>query len=85
MLRSSLCDYSNAYKLFNAYILFKGTKIVAKETNVAPSNTNKKPTFKNCGPFTNRVSRVNNLQVDDAHDIDLVMPMYKIIKRNDKY
>ena len=46
MLRSSLCDYSNAY------ILVKGTVIVAKERDVAPNNSNKEVIFKHCVPFT---------------------------------
>ena len=85
ILGSSLCDYSNTYKVFNAYILSKGTITVAKKTDVAPKNANKNLTFKNCGSFTNCVSRVNNSQVDDAHDIDLIVPVYEIIKHNDKY
>ena len=28
-------------------------------------------------PFTNRISKINNTQVDDAHVIDVVVPMYK--------
>ena len=46
MLRSSLCDYSNAY------ILVKGTVIVAKERDVALNNSNKEVIFKHCVPFT---------------------------------
>ena len=46
MLRSSLCDYSNAY------ILVKGTIIVAKERDAAPNNSNKEEIFKHCVPFT---------------------------------
>ena len=30
--------------------------------------------------FTNSISRINNKRVDDAHDIDVVMPMYKLIE-----
>ena len=62
MLRSSLCDYSDAY------ILVKGTITVAQETAAAPNNANKKVVFKNCVPFTNCISRINNAQTDDTHD-----------------
>ena len=46
---------------------------------------NKKVIFKNCAPFTNCIIRINNTQVDDAHDIDTVIPMYNLIKFSDNY
>ena len=46
---------------------------------------NKKVIFKNCVPFTNCISRKNNAQLDDAHDIDVVVPMYKLIEYCDNY
>ena len=36
--------------------------------------------FNNYAPFTNCVSRINNTQVDDAHNINVVMPMYNLIE-----
>ena len=47
------------------------------------NNVNKKVVFKNCAPFTNCISRTNNAQVDDAHDIHVVMPMYNLIEYSD--
>ena len=79
MLRLSLCDYSDSY------ILFKGTITVSRETNAAPNNANKKVIFKNRVPFTNCISRINNAQIDDPHDIDLVMSMYNFIEYSDNY
>ena len=35
--------------------------------------------FKNCAPFINCISEINNTQIDDAKDIDIVMPMYNLI------
>ena len=67
MLKSSLCDYSDPY------ILVKGT-IALNNTAAADANgnnTNKKVIFKNCTPFTNCISEINNTQVDNAKDIDL--------------
>ena len=43
---------------------------------VASNNRNEKVIFKNCAPFTNSISEINNTQVDDAHDIDAVIPMF---------
>ena len=75
MLRTGLCDYSNAY------ILVKGTITVANTAAQGQSNNaiNKKVIFKSCAPFTNCISRINNTQVDDAHDIDVIMAMYTLI------
>ena len=79
MLWSSLCDYSDAY------ILVRGTIIVPKETDAAPNKVNKKVVLKNCVPFTNCTSRINNTQVDDASDLDVVIPMYNLIECSDNY
>ena len=81
MLKSSLCDYSSAY------ILAKGT-IKVDDTSAAgtnATNTNKKVIFKSCAPFTNCISEMNNTQIDNAKDIDIVMPMYNLIEYSDNY
>ena len=81
MLKSSLWDYSDAY------ILVKGTIIVNNTAaqGAAANNTNKKVIFKNCAPFTNCISEINNTQTDNAKDIDIVMPMYNLIEYSDNY
>ena len=81
MLKSSLCDYSDAY------IFVQGTITV---NNTAPAdananNTDKKVIFKNCAPFTNCISEINNTLIDNAKDIDIIMPMYNLIEYNDNY
>ena len=55
----------------------KGTiKVLSTATQEEyPNNRNKKLTFKNCAPFTNCISGTKNVQVDDVHDIDVVIPM----------
>ena len=79
MLRLSLCDYSNAN------MLVKKELTVAKETDAAPNNADKKIIFKNCAPFTSCISRINNTQVDDAQYTDVVMPLYNLIEYSDNY
>ena len=81
MLKSSLCDYSDAY------ILVKGTITVnnTAAAGAAANNTNKKIIFKICDPFTNCISEINNTQIDNAKDIDIVMPMYNLIEYSDNY
>ena len=81
MLKSSLCDNSDVY------ILVKGTISVnnTAAADAAANNTNKKVILKNCAPFTNCISEINNTQVDNAKDIDIVMPMYNLIEYSDNY
>ena len=81
MLKSSLCDYSDAY------ILVKGTISVNNTAadGAAANNDNRKVIFKNCAPFTNCISEINNTQVDNAKDIDIVIPMYNLIEYSDNY
>ena len=65
MLRSSLCNYSDAY------ILVKGN-ITVNDTaadGAAANNTNKKVIFKNCAPLTCCISKINNTQIDNAQYI----------------
>ena len=72
----------------DAYILVKGTITVnntAAADAAAANNTNKKVIFKNCASFTNCISEINNTQVDNAKDLDIVMPMYNLIECSDNY
>ena len=55
------------------------------DNGAAANNTNKKVIFKNCAPFTNCISKINNEQIDNAEYIDIVMPMYNLIEYSDNY
>ena len=83
MLKYSLCDYSDAY------ILVKGTITITGSGNDAAARQaderNKVVIFKCCAPFTNCISEINNRQIDNAKDIDFVMPMYNLIEYSDNY
>ena len=45
----------------------------------------KKVIFKNCAPFTDCISQINKIQIDNAKDIDIVMSMYNLIEYRDNY
>ena len=100
MLRSDLCDFSDAY------IVVKGNIIVDKKTFTvndfnAPSNTaanatatntgndnsfgEKKLVFKSNAPFINCISKINGVQIDNAEDLDVVMPMYNLLEYSKNY
>ena len=69
------------------YILVKQTITVSitVAAGAAVNNTNKKVIFKNCAPFTDCITEINNTQVDDAQKIDIVMPMYNLIEFCDAF
>ena len=81
MLKSGLCNYNDVY------ILVKGTITVPNTATAATASNNgdKKVIFENCAPFSDCISEINNTQVDNAKEIDVVMPMYNLIKCNDNY
>ena len=66
LLRSNLCDY------FGAYIVVKGMITVTDPNN---ANYDKKLAFKNNAPFTSCISKINNTLIDNAEDLDIVIPM----------
>ena len=71
VLRSDLCDYSDAY------IVVKGKIIVTNPDNDA---YDKKLAFKNNAPFTSCISKIDNTLLDNAEDLDIVMPKYNLIE-----
>ena len=74
MLKSSLCDYGDAC------ILVKGTIIIVGAEDDAASrqaDERKKGVIsKNCVPFLNCKSEINNTEIEHVKYIDTVMPMY---------
>ena len=80
MLRSDLCDFSDAY------IVVKGVITVTK-TNGRDfiDIRNRFLAFKNNAPFTNCISKINNVLIDNAEDLDVVMPMYNLLEYSKNY
>ena len=83
MLKSSLYDYIDAYILVKETITING--IGADAAARQEDERDKGVAFKNCAPFTNFISEINNTQVDNAKDIDIVMSMYNLIEYSDNY
>ena len=83
MLRSNLCDYADAY------ILVRGTITITGEGDDAAARQaderGKGVIFKNCAPLIECISRINITDIDNAKDIDIVMPMYNMIEYSDNY
>ena len=71
MLRSDLCDFSDAY------IVVKGTITLTKINGRGIIDIrNRFLAFKNNAPFSNCISKTNNALIDNAEDIDVIMPMF---------
>ena len=66
MLRSNLCDYSDAY-----IVMKRKVDLLAVTSNNAP--------FRSC------ISKINNTLIDNAEDLDIVMPMYKLLEQSQNY
>ena len=83
MLRSSVCDYSESYILVGGTvtIIGKGDNDAAKRLD----ERNKGLIFRNCAPFTDYITEINNTQIENAKDLDPVMPMYNLIEYRDNY
>ena len=75
-LRSDLCDFSDTW------IVVKGTITVA---NPNDANWNNKLAFKNDAPFTSCISTINNTLIDNAEDLNIVMPMSNLLEYNKNY
>ena len=74
MLRSSSCDYSGVNTLAS------GTITVQNIRMAEASDNRKNIIIKNCAPFTNCISEIDNTQIDTAKEINIVMPMYNLIE-----
>ena len=81
ILKSSLLDYCDVYTLVKGNITINNTAAADANAN----NTNKKVIFKNCAPFTNRISEIHNTQIDNAKDIDIIMSMYNLTEYSGNY
>ena len=81
MLRSDLCDYVDAYILVNGTI----TVTANAGANNVRDKKNRKLILKNNAPFVSCITRINGELIEDAHDLDVVMPMYNLLEYSKNY
>ena len=100
MLRSDPCDFSDAYIVVKGNITVT-KKIFTTDDIEAPNNTadnatttntandnafgEKKLVFKNNAPFINCISKINGVKIDNAEDLDVLMPMYNLLEDSKNY
>ena len=77
MLRSDLCYFNDAYIVVKGDITLEGDNYVNKK--------NKNRAFKNNAPLTNCISKINGVKIDNAEDLDVVMPMYNLLEYSKNY
>ena len=79
MLRSDLCDYSDAYM-----VLKEGIDLLADAAN-EDDRAEKNVTFKNNAPFRSCIWKINSTLTDNADDLDIVMSMYNLLEYSQNY
>ena len=77
MLRSDLCNYSDAYILVNGIITVAG--------NQPRDRQNRPLILKNNAQFVSCITRINGELIEDADDLDTVMPMYNLLEYSKNY
>ena len=77
MLRSDLCDFSDAYIVVEGTITLEGDNDANKQ--------NKNLAFQNNAPFANCISNINGVKIDNVEDLDIIMPMYNLLEYSKNY
>ena len=77
----SWVDYSDAYILVTGTITVVGAG--TDTAAIAADRDSKQAAFKNCASFTNSITEINNTQVENAKDLDVVMPLHNVIEYSD--
>ena len=77
IVRSDLCDYSDAYIVVKGDITCEGDNDANKR--------NKNLSFKNNAPFINCILKINSVKIDNAEDLDVVMPKYNLLEYSKNY
>ena len=100
MLKSDLCDFSDVYIIVKGDITVTKKTFIADDINAsnntaanttATNNANdnafgeKKLIFKNNAPFINCISKINGVKIDNAEDLDVVMPMHNLLEYSKSY
>ena len=80
ILRSDLCDYYDVY-----IVLKKDISLTEAANRNFIDAGNRFLAFKNNAPFTNCISKINNVLIYNAEDLDVVMPMYNLTEYNKNY
>ena len=84
MLRSNLCDYSDAYILVKGTIMVTAPGVNNNANNIRDKR-NRPVILKSNAPFASCITRINGELIEDADDLDIVMPMYNLLEHSKSY
>ena len=84
MLRSNLCDYSDAYILVKGTITVTAPGLNNNADNIRDKR-NRPLILKNNAPFVSCITRINGELIEDADDLDIVMSMYNLLEYSKNY
>ena len=84
MLRSNLCDYSDAYILVKGAITVTVPGVNNNANNIRDKR-NRPLILKNNAPFVSCITRINGELTEDADDLDMVMSMYNLLEYSKNY
>ena len=84
MLRSNLCDYSDAYILVKGTITFTAPGVNNDANNIRDKR-NKPLILKNDAPFVSCITIINGELIEDADDLDIVIPIYNLLEYSKSY
>ena len=84
MLRSNLCDYSDAYILVKSTITVTAPGANNNANNIRDKR-NRPLILKDNAPFVSCITRINGELIEDADDLDIVMPMYNLLEYSKNY
>ena len=79
MLGSDLCDFSDAY------IIVKGDITLTKNADRGFIDIRNRPLAFSNAPFTNCISKINNVLIDNTEGLDVAMPMYNLLEYSKNY
>ena len=100
MVTSDLCDYSDAYIVVKGRVIVDKVTFTANDfdalnntaANATATNTlndnafgEKNLVFKNNAQFINCISKTNGVKIDNAEDLDVLMPMYSLLEYSKNY
>ena len=73
VIKSNPCDYSDIYIVVTGNITTTG------------GDANTRVVFKNCAPFRKCITHINDEHIDNADNLDIIMPVYNLIEYSDNY
>ena len=83
-LRSSLCDYSDAYILVKDTITVTAPGVNNNANNIR-NKRNRPVILKNNAQFVSCITKINGELIEDSDDLDVALSMYNLLEYSKNY